>query len=80
MDVIEGRQPSWLHESMKYEQGQPNRILLNIPPNHAKSMTITVDYATWLICQNPNFRILIVSSSVENLVSKLLCVSSTSAS
>ena len=54
VDVIEGRQPSWLHESMKYEQGQPNRILLNIPPNHAKSMTITVDYATWLICQNPN--------------------------
>jgi len=63
VDVIEGRKPSWLHESMKYEEGQANRVLINIPPNHAKSMTITIDYATYLICQNPNFRILIVSQT-----------------
>lgn len=64
VDVIEGRDPSWLHPSMKYEKGPAsNRILLNIPPNHAKSITITIDYVTWLICQNPNFRILIVSQT-----------------
>jgi hypothetical protein len=63
IDVIQGREPSWLHPSMKYEKGQPSRILLNIPPNHAKSMTITVDYVTWMLCQNPNFRILIVSQT-----------------
>ena len=63
IDVIQGREPSWLHPSMKYEQGQASRILLNIPPNHAKSMTITVDYVTWMLCQNPNFRILIVSQT-----------------
>ena len=63
IDVIEGRDPSWLHESMKWEPSQRNRIMLNIPPNHAKSMTVTIDYATWLICQNPNFRILIVSQT-----------------
>ena len=64
VDVIEGRTPSWLHPAMKYEPGVANnRILINIPPNHAKSMTITVDYVTWMVAQNPNFRVLIVSQT-----------------
>jgi hypothetical protein len=64
IDVIEGREPSWLHPSMKYEKGiADNRILLNIPPNHAKSMTVTVDYVTYRIVNNPNFRVLIVSQT-----------------
>jgi hypothetical protein len=64
IDVIEGRDPSWLHPSMKWEEGlADNRILINIPPNHAKSMTVTVDYATWQVARNPNFRILIVSQT-----------------
>ena len=50
IDVIEGRDPSWMHPSMKYEKGlAENRILLNIPPNHAKSITVTVDYVTYKI-------------------------------
>ena len=66
IDVIEGREPGWLHPSMKYEKGLANnRILLNIPPNHAKSMTITIDYVTWMVCQNPNFRVLIVSQTQQ---------------
>ena len=33
IDVIEGRDPSWFHSSMKYEKGiADNRILINIPP------------------------------------------------
>ena len=64
VDVIEGREPSWFHSSMKYEKGvSNNRILINIPPNHAKSMTITVDYVTYRIVNNPNFRVLIVSQT-----------------
>ena len=64
VDVIEGRDPSWLHQNMKYEKGTAdNRILINIPPNHAKSITITVDYVTWRVAQNPNFRVLIVSQT-----------------
>ena len=63
VDVIEGREPGWLHPNMKYEPGQANRILLNIPPNHAKSMTITVDYVTYKLSQDPNFRVLIVSQT-----------------
>jgi hypothetical protein len=66
IDVIEGREPSWLHPSMKYEPGlASNRILINIPPNHAKSMTVTIDYVTWQVCQNPNFRVLIVSQTQQ---------------
>jgi hypothetical protein len=64
VDVIEGREPQWLHPAMKWEEGlASNRILINIPPNHAKSITITVDYVTWQVCKNPNFRVLIVSQT-----------------
>jgi len=64
VDMIEGREPEWLHPSMKYEKGLANnRILINIPPNHAKSITITVDYVTWMVARNPNFRVLIVSQT-----------------
>ena len=64
IDVIEGREPSWYHPAMKYEKGvADNRILINIPPNHAKSITVTVDYVTWKIVNNPNFRVLIVSQT-----------------
>ena len=64
IDVIEGKEPAWLHPSMKYEQGSnPDRVLINIPPNHAKSMTVTVDYVTWQVVRNPNFRVLIVSQT-----------------
>jgi hypothetical protein len=66
IDVIEGREPGWMHPSMKFEKGLANnRILLNIPPNHAKSMTVTIDYVTWQVCQNPNFRVLIVSQTQQ---------------
>jgi len=64
IDVIEGRDPSWHHPAMKYEKGTAdNRILINIPPNHAKSITVTVDYVTYKIVNNPNFRVLIVSQT-----------------
>ena len=66
VDMIEGREPSWLHPSMKFEPGlAANRILINIPPNHAKSITITVDYVTWQVVRNPNFRVLIVSQTQQ---------------
>jgi len=66
VDMIEGNEVSWLHPSMKFEQGLANnRILINIPPNHAKSITITVDYVTWQVARNPNFRVLIVSQTQQ---------------
>jgi hypothetical protein len=61
LDVIEGREPRDLHPSMTYRKGYPNRILINIPPEHAKSTTFTVNYTVWLIHKDPSTRCLIVS-------------------
>lgn len=63
IDVLEGRQPRDLHPSMTYEVGRPNRLLINTPPNHAKSTTITMDYVTYRICKDPNVRIIVVSKT-----------------
>lgn len=63
IDVLEGREPSWKHPAMKYEPGNEKRLLINVPPEHAKSTTITVGYATYLIAMNPNIKIAIVSKT-----------------
>jgi hypothetical protein len=64
IDLLEGREPSWLHESMIYENGDPNRLLINVPPEHAKSTVITVNYSTYRIALNPNVRIIVVSKTL----------------
>jgi hypothetical protein len=64
IDLLEGQEPSWLHPGMKYEPGQPNRLLVNVPPEHAKSTVITVNYSTYRIALNPNIRIIVVSKTL----------------
>lgn len=63
LDLIEGREPRWLPQGMTYEQGDPNRVLINVPPEHAKSTTITTNYVTYKIVTNPNARVIIVSKT-----------------
>jgi hypothetical protein len=63
IDLIEGREPRWLHPNMIYEPGAANRVLLNVPPEHAKSTTITINYVTYALSVNPNIRIIIVSKT-----------------
>lgn len=70
-DVIEGREPRELHPSMNYSPGYLNRVLINVPPDHAKSTTFTVNYTVWRIHKNPNIRIAIVSQS-RRLAEKFL--------
>ncbi|HET8766450.1 MAG TPA: hypothetical protein VFM86_03910 [Pedococcus sp.] len=65
IDVMEGRDPSWLHPSMTWEPASRDRIVMNIPVYHAKSQTVTVDWVTYKLCQNPNLQILIVSKKQE---------------
>jgi hypothetical protein len=65
VDLLEGREPSWLHPSMKYEPGESNRLLVNVPPEHAKSTVITVNYSTYRIALNPNIRIIVVSKTLN---------------
>ena len=63
IDVLEGREPSFKHPAMTFEPGNRNRLLINVPPEHAKSTVITVGFATYLIAMNPNIRIVIVSQT-----------------
>ena len=64
-DMLEGREPRDLHPRQRYVQGDPDMMLINTPPEHAKSTTITINYITWRICQDPNIRILIVSRTQD---------------
>ena len=65
IDLLEGRDPAWLHTSMQYEKGRPQYVLVNVPPEHAKSMTTSIDYPVYRICMDPNVRIMIVSKSQQ---------------
>ena len=64
IDVLEGNEPSWLHPSMSYEKASKNRILINVPPEHAKSTVITVGYSTYRIALDSNVRIIVVSKTL----------------
>lgn len=70
-DLLEGREPRGLHPAQRYVKGDPDALVINTPPEHAKSTTITVNYLTWRIVQDPSIRILIVSKT-QNLASKFL--------
>jgi len=39
------------------------RVLINLPPYHAKTTYITVKRTVWKLCQNPNYRSLIISNA-----------------
>jgi hypothetical protein len=65
IDLIENRTPRWVHENMTYEAGIPQYVLVNMPPEHAKSMTVSIDYITYRICTDPNIRIKVVSKTRE---------------
>lgn len=62
-DVIEGRPPRDMHDAMDYEPGDPTRILINVPPDHAKSTTFTVNYTVYKIHEDPDIRIVILSQA-----------------
>lgn len=64
-DVIEGREPRDLDPSMSYTAGYSDRVVINIPPHHGKSTTFTVNYVVWLIHNNPDIRIVIVSKASQ---------------
>jgi hypothetical protein len=64
ISLLEKGEPAWVHDSMVYEPATRNRVLINIPPEHAKSTTITVNYSTYRIAIDPNVRIIIVSKTL----------------
>lgn len=70
-DVLCGREPRDWHDSMKLvwgsvdTEGTTKSIIINFPPDHAKSTVWNVQYAIWSICKNPDVRIAIVSKTRE---------------
>ena len=69
-DVLNRRTPADMHHSFRLQWGiewdsdvdpvPGGRIIFNIPPGFAKTMTFSIMYSTWLIHKNPNIRIIIV--------------------
>ena len=74
IDVLEGNQPDVWHPSIYYKAGNPRRVLINTPPFHAKSATITTEYVTYRLCMNPSMRVLIISKTAEMAASFLYSI------
>lgn len=48
-----------------FKPNYPNRLCVAMPPQHSKSSIVTLAFSSWLICNNPNLRILIVNAEKE---------------
>lgn len=64
-DLLEGKEPRNLHPRQIYVKGEPDQFLINTPPEHAKSTTLTINWITYRICQDPNVRILLISRTQD---------------
>jgi hypothetical protein len=71
VDLLEGREPRDLHPAQRFVRGDVDQILVNTPPEHAKSTTLTVNYVVWRIVQDPNVRILLISKT-QDMAKKFL--------
>ena len=65
VDLIEGNDPSWVHPSMVFEKGERDLLMVNMPPEHAKTKSITINYVVYRICMDPNIRVILVSKTAE---------------
>jgi hypothetical protein len=74
IDVIEGREPRDLHPAQTYEPADRRRVLINTPPHHAKTSTLTIDYSVFKICMNPNVRIKVVSQTQTRALEYLYAI------
>lgn len=62
-EVIQGKEPTDLHHSMTYVKGANSRVVMNFPPDHAKSTTFAVNMVVWLIHKNPSINVVLMSQS-----------------
>jgi hypothetical protein len=65
IDLLEGKTPKRIHPAQTYNPGRQELTIVNTPPEHAKSTTLTINYVTYRICQDPNVRIIVVSKTKE---------------
>ncbi|UQA91646.1 hypothetical protein [Streptomyces halobius] len=70
-DLLEGCEPRDLHPRQRFVRGDEDQILVNTPPEHAKSTALTVNYVVWRIVQDPNVRVLLISKT-QDMAKKFL--------
>lgn len=70
-DVLNGRSPRQMHPAITFEKGDPGRVLMNFPPNHAKTTSFSINYVVWRIHKDPNVKIAIISKS-QGFAKKIL--------
>jgi hypothetical protein len=69
-DVLEGREPRdilpvFRHDpGTKWESRRPDvpagRVIINVPPGHAKTTSISINWCTYLIHKDPDIKIIVV--------------------
>lgn len=64
VDLLEGAAPSWVAPGMAYDPGESDLIVVNMPPEHAKTTSITINYSTYRVATNPNIRIIVISKTL----------------
>ena len=74
VDLIEHKEPSWKHPAMVFEQGDPDLVIVNMPPEHAKTTSVTINYAVYRIVMDPSVRIIIISKSQAMARKMLLAI------
>lgn len=76
-DVLCGQQPRSWHSSMSLVWGataaddETKAVIVNMPPDHAKSTVWNFQYIVWSIVKNPDIRIAVVSKS-QGMAKKFL--------
>lgn len=63
IDLMEGRDPRWQPPGIVYEKREPDLAIVNVPPEHGKSTTLTINYITYRLVKDPNTRVIIISKT-----------------
>ena len=50
---------------MAIEQGNKDRICVNIPPRHGKSQLVSIFFPAWFLGRNPNKKVMMVSHTTD---------------
>lgn len=72
-DVLNGRTPENMHASFKLQHGVKwdradyaealpgGRVIINMPPGHAKTRTFAIALTAWLVHKNPDVRVAVIA-------------------
>ena len=71
VDLMEGKRPSWTPPGIVFDPGERDLAIVNMPPEHGKSVTLTINYVTYRIAMDPNIRVIIVSKT-QSMARKFL--------